>query len=253
MGQIANGIISFLLAIGLGLSILLAEKKHAALLCEHIEIEIKDHSGQSVITEKDILDLLPSIHKTTLIGVPLQKIDTYSITTRLNHQPFVKNVLVYKTWHNTLKVYLETKYVIARMINPIGPHSMQMYIDENGDLIAIENLPLLRLLVIGGNPENIVVETDGLQRCAKELLKLLHCLYRDPFFRYQITSLEVENNHKIILGTQIGNHKIEFGYAENISEKLEKLRLFYSKVIPYKGWNAYGRVNLEFKDQLICE
>lgn len=78
-------------------------------------------------------------------------------------------------------------------------------------------------------------------------------MHRDPFWQRQITSLQVEDNGKIILGTQIGGHQIEFGKAENIEEKFQKLWLFYSQVMPYKGWNAYHLVNLEFKNQLVCQ
>lgn len=250
MGQIKS-IVILLLAISLSLSLLWVAKKHATLLCQQIKIQIKDHPDQSFIAEKDILDLLKATDKMALLGTPLKKISSYNIKKQLERQPLIKNVLVFKTCTGTLNICLETKRVLARIISPTGPNNTQTYVDENGNLISIQGLPLFRVLLISS--ENITTEVDGFQTCNKELLELLYNLHIDPFFCYQITSLQVENNHKITLGTQVGNHQIEFGRADNIHKKLQKLRLFYSQVIPYKGWNAYHRINLEFENQLICE
>ncbi len=219
------------------------------MACKDIEVAIKDYPGQSFITRKDIVDLLQSTHKIALRKTPLKNIDAYAIDNQLKSHPLVKNVLVYKTWNGTLKICLETKYFIARMIRLMEPNGRQVYLDEKGNWITLEGLPLLRLLVITG--KNIVTEKKKIDD--KGVLRLLHCIYEDAFWRRQITSLQVEDSGKIILGTQISGHQIEFGHPENIQEKLNKLALFYSEVIPYKGWKAYHRVNIAFKGQLICE
>lgn len=249
MGQIVSRVVTLFLTIGLCLSLLFIEKKHTTLVCKDIEVTIKDEPGQSFITPKEIVDLLQSRHNISLLKTPLKNINTYAIQNQLKSHPLIKNLLVYKTWSGTLKICLETKYFIARIISLMEPNGSQIYLDEQGSLIELKGLPLLRLLVITG--KNIVTENRKLRD--KGLLALLHYIYQDAFWRRQITSLQVETNGKIILGTQVGGHQVAFGQAENIDEKFEKLRLFYSQVIPYKGWRAYHRVNLEFEGQLICE
>lgn len=253
IAQIVKGILTFFLVFCLCLAVPFAEKQYNDLRCQRIDIQIKKHEGQSFITEKTILTLLQSIDSAPLIGTSLSKIDTYKISKQLVSQPLVKDVLVYKNWSGVLKIVITTKYLIARIISPIESSGMHAYVDENGALIATKELPLLRLLVVGGDAQNIVTQENGLQFCKKELLELLHVLYENPFLSRQITSLEVDEKDKIVLGTQVGNHRIEFGRAENIHAKLEKLLLFYNQVIPYKGWHAYKRVNLEFEQQLVCE
>lgn len=251
--QIVKGILAFFLVFCLCLSVLLAEKQYNNLCCNRIDIQIKKHGEQSFITEKSILALLQSIDSVPLIGTSLSKIDAYKIRKQLESQPLVKDVLVYKNWSGVLKIVISTKYLIARIISPIESSGMHAYVDENGALIATRALPLLRLLIVGGDAQNIVTQENGLQFCKKELLELLHVLYENPFLSRQITSLEIDEKDKIVLGTQVGNHRIEFGRVENIHEKLDKLLLFYNQVIPYKGWHAYKRVSLEFEKQLVCE
>lgn len=249
MDQIVSRVAALFLTIGLCLSLLFAQKKHAALVCKDIEIAIKSDPGQSFITPKELVDLLQSTHHISLRKTPLKNINAYAIQHQLKNHPLVKNILVYKTWSGTLKICLETKYFIARIIRLMVPNGSQIYLDEQGALIELKDLPLLRLLVITG--DHITTENRKLRD--QGLLALLHYIYQDAFWRRQITSLQVGTNGKIILGTQVGGHQVIFGKAENIDEKFKKLRLFYSQVIPYKGWRAYHRVNLEFENQLICE
>jgi cell division protein FtsQ len=65
--------------------------------------------------------------------------------------------------------------------------------------------------------------------------------------------LEIDKNGDIKMYQQVGNQVIEFGDAEDIEEKFNKISLFYEEIIPSKGWNAYSRVNVKYKDQIICE
>lgn len=88
----------------------------------------------------------------------------------------------------------------------------------------MKRLPLLRLLVVGG----IGLKAETMQNktlCIhhKRLLEYLHYIYKDSFFSYQITTLQLINNDKIILGTAMGSYKIEFGRVEKIQEKFKKI------------------------------
>jgi len=249
MNQIVNRVVALFLTIALYLSLLFAKEKHTSLVCKDIAISIKSYPTQSLITIQEILDLLQETYTISLQKTRLKEIDTYAIQDQLKKHPLIKSVLVYKTWNGVLTISLETKYFIARTISLMDPNGTESYVDEKGRLIALKGLPNLRLLMITG--KNITTEKRKLTH--KGLLALLHYMHRDPFWQRQITSLQVEDNGKIILGTQIGGHQIEFGKAENIEEKFKKLWLFYSHVMPYKGWSAYHRVNLEFKNQLVCQ
>ncbi|WP_342265274.1 hypothetical protein [Cardinium endosymbiont of Philonthus spinipes] len=249
MGKIVRRMVALFLTIGLCLSLLWAQKKHAALVCQEIAIVIKDHAGQSLIRSKEIIDLLQSTHTISLQKTLLKNIDAYAIQQQLKSHPLVKKVLVYKTWRGTLTIWLATKCLIARIVRPLSnPNDIPCYLDEQGGLIAAKGLPLLRLLVV--TDDHIVAAHKRLYD--HDLLVLLQYIYQDPFWRGQITSLQVDATGKIILGTQVGGHQVIFGKAARIEEKFEKLWLFYSQVIPYKGWKAYRCVNVAFEGQLIC-
>ncbi|WP_243018010.1 MULTISPECIES: hypothetical protein [Candidatus Cardinium] len=249
MGQIVSQVTALFLTIGLCFSMLFVKKKHASLVCKSIEIAIQDYKEQSFLTAQELVDLLQATHNIALQKTPLKRINTYAIQQELKSHPLIKTVLVYKTWNGALKVDLVTKFFIARMIRLNAPNGSQIYVDEEGGMIELKGLPILGMLVVMGR--NIITEKSKLHH--KGLLPLLQYIASHPFWQRQITSLEVADNGKIILGTQIGGHQIQFGYPRDIANKFEKLELFYKEVIPYKGWNTYRRVNLEFENQLICE
>ena len=255
MDRVRRSIATILFITSLGLAMRFATQQYATTACSQIKIEIQSHHGQTFITEKDVLHLLQSTDHIPTVDIQLSQIHSYSIQQQLLKQPFVKSVLVFKTWPNTVHIHVKSKYMICRLLNLAQPNNVPLYVDSDGNIlpIAIASAPPLPLLIIDDSLENILQWHDKGQICDRGLITLLHYLYRDPFFCHQITSLQMADNHKLTFGTQIGNHKIEFGKPEHIHSKFEKIRLFYSQVIPYKGWNAYHRINVEFSNQLICE
>ncbi|MBX9889661.1 MAG: hypothetical protein K2X94_00080 [Amoebophilaceae bacterium] len=251
----ANQVIKVIITISSVASVVLAilqvEKKYSFLPCQQVEITIKAHNGQSFITQHKVLDLVNAMYNSSLIGRSLKQINTYKVKKTLESQPLIKKVGVFKTLQGVLKIDIATKYVLARIIDTKGPG---YYLDENGALVAMKGLPLLSLLVVDGIPlASETIQNKALSIHHKRLLELLHYIYKDPFLSCQITTLQLINNDKIILGTAMGNYKIEFGRAEKFYEKFQKLRFFYSYVVPYKGSDGYHRINLEFDNQLICE
>jgi cell division protein FtsQ len=57
----------------------------------------------------------------------------------------------------------------------------------------------------------------------------------------------------VTLYPQMGKQIIEFGMATDIESKFRKLKIFYKKILPVKGWNRYSKISLAYQDQIICE
>lgn len=250
MRKTTGRLVALFITVILCLSIIFVEHKRSTLACRTVDITIQDHPGQSFISSKEILESLKSIHKNIDLEKNLLKeIDIYAIHHQLKNHPLIKRVLVYKTCSGGLKIWIESKYFIGRLISLAEPNGWQVYVDEMGSFIKIKGLLIVGILII--SRKNI--DTNQKKLTNKKLLKLLHYLDKDAFWKRQITSLEIKDNGTVTFGTQIGGHTIEFGCPDQIEHKFEKLRLFYKEVIPYKGWHTYSRINLAFKNQLICE
>ncbi|MBO6763035.1 MAG: cell division protein FtsQ, partial [Roseivirga sp.] len=69
----------------------------------------------------------------------------------------------------------------------------------------------------------------------------------------QIGHIDINSKGKVVMYPQVGDQRLEFGYAEDLERKFKKLEIFFKQIMPSKGWNIYERVNVEYKDQIICE
>jgi cell division protein FtsQ len=75
----------------------------------------------------------------------------------------------------------------------------------------------------------------------------------DPFWKAQIAQLDIDEAGEINIYTQVSKQVVEFGPPIDLDIKLMKLEMFYSDILPFKGWNKYKRVNLTYLDQIVCE
>ena len=87
---------------------------------------------------------------------------------------------------------------------------------------------------------------------SNELMSIAGFINDDEFWNSQIEQIYFDNNRQITLIPRVGSHIIEFGKAENIEEKLEKLHTFYLNGMNKVGWNKYSKLNIEFSNKVIC-
>ena len=98
-----------------------------------------------------------------------------------------------------------------------------------------------------------LLSEDDVSEEHSDLLELIHFIEKDDFWKAQIAGMEIGRNKDIKLFQQVGKQVIEFGKPSDINEKFEKISVFYNEILPAKGWDAYQRVNVKYKDQIICE
>src|SRR5690606_7870210 len=75
----------------------------------------------------------------------------------------------------------------------------------------------------------------------------------DSLWSSQVVQLYVNQDQDIELVPRVGGQRIILGNADSLDRKFEKLLLFYRKIVPKTGINAYKSVNLKFAGQIICE
>ena len=98
-----------------------------------------------------------------------------------------------------------------------------------------------------------VLDTSIKNTILRDIYYLVDYINDDSFWSAQIDQIFVDKDDKIDLIPRVGNHVIHLGTAENYEGKLRNLKAFYDKVLPEIGWNKYSKINLEFKDQIVCK
>jgi hypothetical protein len=119
-------------------------------------------------------------------------------------------------------------------------------------MLPKSGLKSARLPVFTGFPAvgNVLLPADSI--LLKEIGELSLFIQKDSFMTAMLDQIDIRSDRTFSLIPKLGDQIILFGDAKNKEEKFKKLRLFYEKVIPIRGWNAYQKVNLQFKDQIVA-
>jgi cell division protein FtsQ len=234
----------------LGGSVLWAEKKQANRICQGIDMHIANTQGHQFLQDSIILAHLNKQYQESIVGIPLHQIASKKIENAIKSHNFVGVCSVYKNWKGRLKIAIFPKRPIARIMYTDKPGQ---YIDEQGEILPLATNYTARALLINGKNLGSVGQHLKDSEHGLAFLRLLNLIDQDPFWHAQINQISCDEKGKFIFTTQVGKQAVVFGRLENTNKKMEKLKLFYKVILPYKGWNAYKCVNLEFDNQIICE
>lgn len=218
--------------------------------CKGVVVQIDTATDLALLREASLLQLMEAAQGGPLVGRTWHALPAYQLEKQLEGHPLVQRASVVKTWQGNLVVRVREKRLLARLLARNGE---RFYLDEQGHLIHKCDLPPHRCLVVEGvDPCALQAGGAAFTALYPGILEVLRCLATDPFLSRHVASLQVLEDQKLVLGTQVGTHRIEFGTAANSAEKLRKLKLFFKYVVPHKGWGAYRKINLMFQNQLVC-
>ncbi len=238
------GIIMFLL-IGF------VERNQHDKLCNNIAVEIDNQLENHFINEQDLVALITQNGNKQIIGAPLYKLPLKKIEQEVTNHIYVEDAEVYKDLKGNLVVKVVQNRPIARIVRPYAPDA---YISEHGEILPVSDRYTARVIIVKGQLSERIIE-EGLTEKNKgdDLLKLLKYLQTNNWWQAQIAEISLDRLGNITMYPQIGKQEIYFGRAEKLDEKFNKLDIFFKQILPYKGWNHYKKVNVNFKDQIICE
>lgn len=227
-----------------------AERKGADKKFEELEVYVQGISDVYFVDEKEIRQLLENEFPLLRPGVALNEVSIEQIEDKVENQPFVKNAEVFKDLKGKVVVKIDQYRPIARIARPSAPHG---YISSEGMVLPTSPRYTTRVLTLEGPMAEALLSEDDVSVEHSDLLELIHFIEKDDFWKAQIAGMEVGRNKEVKLFQQVGKQVIEFGKPTDIEEKFEKISLFYKEILPAKGWDAYQRVNVKYKDQIICE
>ena len=205
--------------------------------CKGLEINISD-DGTQVLSSKSIEQYLKT-KGFRFKDTPMEKISSIEIEKALKKISIIEECECYKTHKDLISISISCKKPLIHVFDQTGEY----YLDEKGNRIkSIESA--IYLPVASGEIKN--------EETVSGLIKIALYLEDDRFWREQTEQIHVTPRQEIVLVPRIGNHLIELGKADNIKEKLSKLKEFYEKGLNKIGWNKYNRLNIEFDKQVIC-
>ncbi len=250
-----KGILHIIIGSMLGLIVLVSVsftgKTSSNRTIQEVEIDIRDQAGNYFITHEEVEHLIAEGAGFIIEGAPQQEVSLKAIENSIETHKFVKNAEVFRDIRGKVKVEIEQRRPIARIVQANGPHA---YIGADGHLLPVIESYTARVNLVSGPYARKLLKNDLHQsQYGLQLLNLLQTISADTFWEAQLAQLDIDSKGNIDIYSQVSKQVIEFGQPENIGYKLKKLKVFYENILPRSGWNTYERVNVIYSNQIICE
>jgi cell division protein FtsQ len=235
----------------LGLFLGNIEKGYKVREIKSIEVFIDDEVGNYFITEKDVIRLLTQGDKRRIIGMPADSIDLRALESDLEKHLFVQDAEVYRDLHGNLIARVEQCRPVARLNSERLP---DRYISDLGLILPVSRHFTARVVMISGPwADDPALKDLNQSETGLRILELLRYIEDDEFWKAQVAGMRIDKAGNVTLLPQVGRERLELGVPVALEEKFRKLVIFYKEILPVAGWNTYTRVNVEFKNQIVCE
>ena len=207
--------------------------------------------NESFIEQKDLTALLVEKFG-ELEGRTLESIPIHQIEQDLRQIPYVFSAILTTDMDGLLTVRVKQREAVVRVINR---DAADFYIDLEGNKMPVSLKYVPRVPVVNGfisEPYDGTLDSTK-SRLIADVFKTAQYISADSLWSSQVVQLYVNEHQDIELVPRVGGQQIILGNADSLERKFEKLLLFYRRIVPKTGINAYKSVNLKFAGQIICE
>lgn len=242
--------ILFLLICGLILLSAVARKKRS--FADTVDVEVVPlGKSDKLISEGDVRNALLRAFGNTLEGTTLGTLEVERMERVLEEDPFVADADTWVDQRNVLHVRIKQRQPILRILDN---HGGNYYLDQNGRKMPPSKNFTARVLVATGNlppwSDDFLLKK---RHALKDLYQITQTLLADDFFGSFIQQIHVNNAGEFVLVPLVGDQKIILGSARRLDDKLNRLKIFYQKGMPYAGWREYETINLKYNGQIVCK
>lgn len=240
---------------GLALTILaivlwsFAGKRQQSKTCNKIDVRIENEEGNYFVDQAQIESAI-SLGKNNLVYMRwFDSISLYKLERKIEKIDFVKKAEVSHDLAGNLRVNVKLIRPIARIVS--GGSDKDRYLGNDGEILPTSEKYSANVITMDGpGARHMVFHADS---NAREVVKMVEFINHDPFWKAQIAHIYVDENWELTLYPLVGSQLIEFGAPTDFESKFNKINAFYQRIVPVKGWNAYRKVSVKYKNQIICE
>lgn len=228
--------------------------------CTGIVINMDGDRGHEFVDNTDILSLINS--KGKIEGKPIGAINTSLLEKIILTNPFVESVEVYSAIGGKLHIDLVQRNPIVRIVNR---NDEQFYIDETGTFMPVSERYTPPALVANGYIFNTYSEmkvgykftlndttATQIPRVIDQVYALAKFIEADTFWSANTEQIYVNERQELELVPRFGDHTVLVGDTSLLTDKFNRLMVFYRDGLNKTGWNNYNMINLKFKGQVVC-
>ncbi len=208
-------------------------------VCAEVLVEIVNSEDISFVTPAYVIEELERKH-IVVKNMPVWQIDVEKIEEVLSQSQYIESVQCMFVNGGTLKIKVAQIVPVMRVFD--GDQSY--YVNRQGKrMTAVANCNIDVPVVKGHFTKNF---------SPMRLLPLVQYVENDSALKALVTMYCINDTNNIILVPAVEGHVINIGNCSDFDSKFSKLKLFYKKVMPVKGWNYYDTISVKWDHQVVA-
>ena len=240
-GLLLSGVVTLLVS---------AVKTENSILCKQVEIELIDNKAYKMLDEGEIFSSLwPEEKDGFKYGRNPSLFDLRKLEKRLEKNPWVFSSDVYFDQHRILHVDVQQRTPLARGFTPDGN---SFFMDKSYSILPVKSNDVISLPVFTNffiNPGSATSKDSGV---LKRIVSLSEFILADSFWMAQVETINISSDGTFELTTQVGDQNILLGERDDWRNVFTKLKILYQHLNKENGWSKYEKIDLQFKDQVVC-
>lgn len=242
----------FWTAIGSGVLVLLVSSVSAEKLetCHSVKFHYLGDSSHQMVTQDEIINALWPLHSSERPeGKKVSSFNLFEIEKNIGKNPWIKDADVFFDHHNVLHLNIWQRKPVARLFTPEGS---SMFLDETYRTMPLKTSDVLELPVFTNftafeNNMN-AADTSVLER----IITLSAYIKSDDFWMAQLEAVNIQYDGSFEMTMQLGDETVNLGKRSDWDKLFPKLKLTYEKFTRDESWGRYDRIDLQYKNQVIC-
>jgi cell division protein FtsQ len=232
--------------------------KRSEIVCSRIRVVVTDSSRAQFFDRRDV-DRILRAGNIKIRGTRLEELNTRKVEALFAKNPYIKKIEVYTTIDGALNIRVRQRTPVVRVIASNG---QGYYLDEDGYIMPSSRKYSPYLLVASGAfyvgdqfKRSACLDSIHNKQFYKpwfEIMELADYINDDDFWSSQIVQLYLNSRQDFEIIPRVGAHQIILGSAEDMESKFSNLKIFYQEGLRKEGWNNYQKIDIRFKNQVIC-
>lgn len=214
-----------------------AEKRMS--LYSGIDIEVADSVGTGFVTAADVDRSLGGL-RAICAREPRGKINTLALERRLQAMPSVESASVTQLNNGRLRLTVRPLIPVLRVLD--GDSSY--YVNAAGKTISSDLGNFVDVPVIVGHFKS--------GKDVARMVPMFSYIHQHPDCDALVSSVSVSPRGDIIIVPAVAGHVINMGDTSRVEDKFNRLRRFYSEVMPVKGWQYFDTLSVKYNGRIVA-
>lgn len=247
--------VEILLFIYLAVTLSFVEVQQRSVACKGVAVTITSYPAHNFVDKSEVRRIIQDKAQQTT-GAILGRINIMKLENAVRANHSIERADVYRTIDGLLCVKIRQRDPIIRIVNNTNE---SYYIDKKGALMPVSNRYTARVPVVNGainEPYSIRYTTNVLRLNNASMLGDVYSLATyikgNKFLSALVEQIYVMPDRSFIIVPMIGPSTIVLGSIDDMDAKFKSLWVIYKKAMPYGGWDKYSKIDLQYKNQVVC-